>query len=329
MNAELPQMPETPEGSLGTLPQMDIFSGMEESMLQVDGVREAVREAIIQQHGIDADHVKDGTMINLEAWKEHASWKERAEVYIQAVVGETIFKLFSEGLDLDDKTKEKGEMMVPEFEDFIRIQSEQGTISLTTNRNVMMRGDRGLQKTIARGSSLFELMEGFQSNGSEVDKEFVQQMLHMQWPKGSTVVIPEKKSSGEDRSITFMRQVIELTGVDMNVMSPSEKSIASAMGANEVRLVLVPNDSLPRKNGEIDLDSLDNLVDLYARGDAVWYAPEMAAAALVRMGTPVEEAIQATGFTPGLDPTEAERYSFILDQLNTIPAQGAPSSTNE
>jgi len=113
-------------------------------------------------------------------------------------------------------------------------------------------------------------------------------------------------------------------------MSPTERSIASAMGSNEVRVVLVPNASLPKKNGEIDLESLDNLVALYARGDAVWYAPEMAAAALVRMGTPVAEAIQATGFTPSLDPTESERYNTILDQLNTIPVQGAaPSSANE
>ncbi|MFT7183785.1 MAG: hypothetical protein ACI9QC_000108 [Oceanicoccus sp.] len=321
-----PSLPSRPEGEASGVEAfnpLSIFAegGIEDSVLDLPGVREALRETLIKGNGIESDFITAEGTIDLAAWRQTTVWQDRMGIYFKAMVGETIFGALSDSdLAVTDK---QVEVLAPDFDDFI--ERNKALITTTENKNVIMRGDVALQKMLGKGQSIMEFINGM-DDSTEVNTEIVQDMIKMQWPKGTTVVIPERKMDGEDRSITLMRQVIELSGLDVNVMSPGETGIAAAMGSNEIRLVLAPS-GVPMKGAEIDLVSLDNLGNLYNRGQAVWYDPKLVAATLVRQGVPVADAIASLGLTPGMDPAEAAAYENYMKQLESIPVKGADIAT--
>jgi hypothetical protein len=317
MNVNLPTAPEGSQAGFSGFDPNAFAGNLEASIFKVPGVEEAVRESLIQGHGIETDYITTDASIDMTAWRQHTKFNDRFKVYLRAIVGGPIFEaLLGDNAEL---SKERIEFLAPDFKDFVSMNRD--LITTTENENVIMKGDVALQRNLGKGLALFDFIQNLGGKKDKKSKKIVQRMMNMQWPKGTTVVIPEKRASGKDHHVTAMRQILKLAGIDVNAMSPNQSGLSGPMLPGEIRVVLAPV-GIPMTGGQVNTNVLDNFGKLYERGKAVWYDPKLVAATLVRMGVSVTSAIASVGLTPGFDPEKAAEYEAFVAQLGTIPVKG-------
>jgi|GEM_PF-6689256 len=171
----------------------------------------------------------------------------------------------------------------------------------------------------AMSSKTTDIAQEVTKEGEESNESL--QTLFAMYPPGGTVVESPGKGiqsllGGAD-SVKF-KIFLAAQGIKMRRMTPKNSAFVGAVPENEIRIVQVPDDTLPKLETGWNLEIVDQFVSLAEKGKTVWQENQLHAMVLVRQGVSPEQALESSGVVPA----EQEFYSKMLADLKTLPAKG-------
>lgn len=286
-----------------------------------------VEEMKLEAGNIEDVYQKDYRAIRLENLREETDWFQKIFAYCKHFISKQVAGSLKEGFDAAVKPEELEKLAekVPSIEAASQQMLKEGLGVADASLNTVFAQDRPLTLSERMLAKAFKALEEKPKEGEapSTSKEQAQKLLEsmfLYYPKGGTLVQSQDPERGgfDMKKSKWMKMAFAAMGYKLNIVSPRSAQMASAVGPNEIRIVLVPEGKLPVDETGWNLPMVDQFVALHDKGKTLWHEKELHAMVLVRKGMAVEEALQQSLIQAPTDLALKKQYDTMRSQLEQL-----------